>query len=127
MAGNQFPCFHSVGHTIVFRSPDCSKHREIVKMSCRSSIRISFSVVTILVLLIARDTHSSGFADELLPHGSMDAYHYRLINYVETLLCVNGTYRFFHIYIDRWLETPMADKLIDKLNACMVAGIMTSR
>lgn len=59
--------------------------------------------------------------DELEPH------HTALVDYTEYLLCMNDSIRFIHVYVELSLTTSMGNRIINRLNECMTAGISTSR
>lgn len=49
------------------------------------------------------------------------------VDYIVDLLCLNRSdYRFYHILVDRTLETPIADEILRRLSACVTAGILTT-
>ena len=54
--------------------------------------------------------------------------HYRvLIEYVTHLFCIDSSYRFNHIYVEKSLSSFIADILISRINKCMMAGVLISR
>lgn len=62
-----------------------------------------------------------------LEQRDLETFHNTFIDYMPHLICSNGSYRFIHIYIERSLTTTMSDKMINRLNDCLTAGILTSR
>lgn len=56
-----------------------------------------------------------------------EVYHREIIDYIDNVFCFNGSYRSFHIYIEKSVRTALPDKLIHRLNKCMEAGILTTR
>lgn len=63
---------------------------------------------------------------QLIEEETVGHYHV-LIEYVTHLFCTDGSYRFNHIYAERSLSTGMADILINRINKCMMAGVLISR
>lgn len=63
---------------------------------------------------------------QLIEEETVGHYHV-LIEYVTHLFCIDGSYRFNHIYAERSLSTGLADILINRINKCMMAGVLISR
>lgn len=54
--------------------------------------------------------------------------HYRvLIEYVTHLFCIDNSYRFNHIYVEKSLSSFIADILLSQINKCLMAGVLISR
>lgn len=56
-----------------------------------------------------------------------DGRYHMITEYIANLFCIDNSYRFNHIYVERSLSTGLADVLINRINKCMTAGILISR
>lgn len=63
---------------------------------------------------------------QLIEEETFGHYHV-LIEYITHLFCIDGSYRFNHIYAERSLSTGLADILINRINKCMKGGVLISR
>lgn len=88
--------------------------------------------LSVAVMLLAIFTISETFDIEalILPQSieedTVGRYHV-MIEYITHSFCVDNSYRFNHIYVERSLSTGLADVLINRMNKCMAAGILVSR
>lgn len=64
---------------------------------------------------------------QLIEEEETVGHYHVLIEYVTHLFCIDGSYRFNHIYAERSLSTGLADILINRINKCMMAGVLISR
>lgn len=55
--------------------------------------------------------------------------HWPSIDYVVDLMCSykSEEYKYHHIYVDKLLETEIADNVLVRLSSCLTAGILTTQ
>lgn len=88
--------------------------------------KISRSTTFVLFLLTLSDAKNYSLDMESIQEENSG--HYRvLIEYVTHLFCIDSSYRFNHIYVERSLSSFIADILISRINKCMMAGVLISR
>lgn len=91
---------------------------------------LSTAFVLLAIFILNEATNQTSFFDveELIfPQLIEEEYYNVLIEYITHLFCLDGSYRFNHIYAERSLLTGLADILINRINKCMTAGVLISR
>lgn len=55
--------------------------------------------------------------------------HWPLVDYIAELLCThrNEDYKYHHIYVEKLLETEIADSVLVRLSSCLSAAILTTQ
>lgn len=101
--------------------------RKMLRKNVLSTFVGQILAVLLFISCYSVSTQANNTKWPMIDDSTMSGSHQTLVNYIVDLFCVNGTYRFFHIYVEQSLLTSTADKIISRLNNCMVAGIMTSR
>lgn len=92
---------------------------------------LSSALILLLAIFTVNEATNLTFVEELifpqLIEEETDGHYRVLIEYVTHLFCIDGSYRFNHIYAENSLSTGLADILINRINKCMMAGVLTSR
>lgn len=93
--------------------------------------RLKSVIILLLAIFTLNNAKSSIYIERIVFPQTMQEEtigHYRvMIEYITRLFCINGTYRFNHIYVERSLSTSLADQLINHISKCMTAGVLVSR
>lgn len=107
-----------------------SKFHTKEMMSEHSKRFISVFLVLQAIFTLNDANQANNIEKLLFPQSFKDEtagrYHV-MIEYIASLFCTHGTYRFNHIYVERSLSSGFADILINRINKCMTAGVLISR
>lgn len=57
----------------------------------------------------------------------LEGHHRSLIEYIGNLFCAERSRQTFHIYTELSVSTTFSNRIIQQLNECIQAGLLTSR
>lgn len=111
----------------VEKSPQQKKHTFASEMWKR----LKSVIILLLAIFTLNNAKSSIYIERIVFPQTMQeetiGHNRVMIEYITRLFCINGTYRFNHIYVERSLSTSLADQLIIHISKCLTAGVLVSR